>query len=242
MRPFDLSTLTFSGGAEPAADHLQYYDIDMSGTYSVSRNGVLIFEKQTNPSERIVLVPSTGSNADTLFNLPVFHDARLSQRDRQIDFDSYEPREKNYDIWIYNIARNVVSRLTLNANADVYPCWSVGGKEIIFSSNRGPGGNLNLFIKNADGSGNSSPLFRFDNDVIADQCSPNGRYVLLQAMDYVGKNSGWDLLLLPLRGTESPLCFSEPNTMKKTVEFLPIRNGLSTFPMSREKSRFMLHR
>ncbi len=203
-RPFDKEGLDFKGGAVPVAANVQYHDIVMNGTFSASRNGLLTYETQDDSPTSVILSTPDSGDADTLFTKPVFHDARLSPDGTEIVFDSYDPRENNYDVWTYDIARHIATRLTLDPNADVYPCWSSGGKKILFSSNRGMGGNLNIFIKNKDGSGHSLPFLEFKDELVADQCTPDGRNVLVQAMDYAAGNSGWDLLLVPLEGGGKP--------------------------------------
>ena len=204
-RRFDPDAEALDGHIEPVESDVQYSDIDISGSYSTSKSGILIFQRERIPVKKVILTETRGVKSDTLVDMPVFHDARLSPNGKSVAFDSYDSGDKNYDIWTYDISRNVATRLTLDRDADLYPCWAPDGKEIVFSSNRGLSGNLNLYIRNVDGSGQSKPFFRFDNDVIADQWLDNGKYILAQAMDYVGKNSGWDLLLLPEEKGRKPI-------------------------------------
>ena len=55
------------------------------------------------------------------------------------------------DIWVLDIERRALTRLTTDPAADQSPVWSVDGRYVVFGSTRQ--GPLNLFAKAVDGSG-----------------------------------------------------------------------------------------
>jgi len=56
-------------------------------------------------------------------------------------------------IWLYDIQRAVMSRLTADGPADeVLPLWTPDGRRIVFSSDRDARGEPHLFWKQVDGS------------------------------------------------------------------------------------------
>ncbi len=57
----------------------------------------------------------------------------------------------NRDVWVYDIARGVRTRLSTAPEVDWRPVWSPAGDEVAFTSERA--GNRDIFLRQADGSG-----------------------------------------------------------------------------------------
>ena len=62
-----------------------------------------------------------------------------------------------HDVWVYDIARGVQPRLTSSPEPDGFSVWSPGGEQVAFSSLRA--GNDDIFLRQADGSGEAKQLF-----------------------------------------------------------------------------------
>ena len=64
----------------------------------------------------------------------------------------------NADVWVYEFARGVMTRLTFEPGVDNYPVWSSDGLQVAFSAARG--GPRSLFVTDASGSGarSASPM------------------------------------------------------------------------------------
>lgn len=63
-------------------------------------------------------------------------------------------RTGQYEIWVMNVDGANQTQLTFTANGDwsIYPVWSPGGNQILFSSSRDSSGYWDLFTMNSDGS------------------------------------------------------------------------------------------
>ena len=64
----------------------------------------------------------------------------------------------NRDIWVWNLEREVMTRITDGPTEDMMPAWSVDGKRIFFASD--PDGVFNVFARSADGSAPATRVFR----------------------------------------------------------------------------------
>jgi eukaryotic-like serine/threonine-protein kinase len=63
----------------------------------------------------------------------------------------------NYDIWIWEMARKTMTRLTFNEGTDIWPVWTRDGKQIIYSSGKGILSD-SVCRKAADGTGEVEQL------------------------------------------------------------------------------------
>ena len=219
-RQFDPGSLEFSGDARSIAQNVQYYDVRISGTYSVSTRGTLIYEETTSQNDRAVLFNLAGNAVKPLFDRHVWDSASFSPDGTRIAFDCYDISQKNIDIWTYDMARNVLTRLTFSQAADVLPVWTPNGKQIAFSSNRS-GGAFDSYIKNSNGSGTSTLLYKSDKTKFVTAFSSDGKYALANINDLAQKNSGSDIALLSLGGSVTPQNFLSTNFNEGNAVFSP---------------------
>ena len=81
------------------------------------------------------------------------------------------------DIWIYDLSRNTLTRLTFDAANVIKPRWSPDGRRVVFSTNR-EGGEGNLFWKASDGTGAVERLTTSQNFQAPSSWSSDGRQLL----------------------------------------------------------------
>jgi len=92
----------------------------------------------------------------------------------------------------------VFTRLTSHPGDDIFPVWSPDGKRIAFSSNRTK--VLDLYVKPAD-TGSEQPLLNTSQNKVANDWSPDGRFLLYTSVDAKLMMSLW---ALPLEGEPKP--------------------------------------
>ncbi|MBI1955765.1 MAG: PD40 domain-containing protein [Acidobacteria bacterium] len=102
------------------------------------------------------------------------------------------------DIWVYDIARATLSRLTYDGG-NTAPLWSPDGKRIVYSSASG-GRPSNLFWKAADGSGQEERLTVSEHQHNPHSFSPDGKLIAFTEKHPV---TGPDIWVLPLEGDPS---------------------------------------
>jgi serine/threonine-protein kinase len=107
---------------------------------------------------------------------------------------------KQTDIWVYDWARDTLSRLTFDQADDVHPAWTPDGRRIAFSSKRGDGAHLNLYWQHADGSGEATRLTDSSNDQYAGSWHPGGKVLAFEEVD---PQTRVDVMLLPMEGDEA---------------------------------------
>jgi Tol biopolymer transport system component len=89
-------------------------------------------------------------------------------------------RDQELDIWIWDIARETLTRLTFDPAEDESPVWSPDGRRIAFSSTRDSGSNIitGLFWRAADGTGSVEQLAESGGQIFPTSFLPDASGVL----------------------------------------------------------------
>ena len=89
----------------------------------------------------------------------------------------------NFDIWIYDLARATMTRLTFDEADDGNPLWTPDGSRVVFQSLREGGG---LFWKAADGTGEVERLLESTAFITPYGWTADGRVIVEQAPGNIG--------------------------------------------------------
>ena len=120
--------------------------------------------------------------------------------------------DENRDIWIWDLTRGALTRLTSDSGLDRIPVWAPDGRRIIFSSDRD--GRHSLYSQAADGSGGAQLLKANPGGLLPYSISSDGKWLVARP------TPAPDLLLLSLdSGRLNPLIetqFSEVNAEVST--------------------------
>jgi serine/threonine-protein kinase len=103
-------------------------------------------------------------------------------------------------IWIYEWARDTLTRATLGAAEDTNPVWSPSGQGLVFASNRGGNEAANLYWQRADGTGEARRLTESTHRQLPASWHPSGKFL---AFDEQGAQTGFDLMILPMEGDDT---------------------------------------
>jgi eukaryotic-like serine/threonine-protein kinase len=104
------------------------------------------------------------------------------------------------DIWIYDIERGTLRRVTFAPGEDELAIWSPDGKHLAFASN----GRKQAFLIPADGSGHEEPLFANETHFHLQSWSPDGKLI---AFEKLGNSGQWEIWMLPFEGDRKPYSY-----------------------------------
>ena len=101
------------------------------------------------------------------------------------------------DIWAYAWARDTLTQLTFDAANDRIPVWTPDGRRIAFASDRAAAGVFNLYLMNADGTGEVTRLTNSPVTHTPHSWHPSGGFLAFTA---VRPGTSTDLMILPMEG------------------------------------------
>jgi len=182
--PFDLTRLQVSGDAVPLVENVAVRGSDGEAAYAVSPNGVLAYIPAPPPFLRTVWVDRAGRESPLLDSLGDYHVPRISPDGQRVAL-TIGPK---WDIWIYEISRRVLVRLTRHDEGNAMaPLWTADGTRVIYSA-QAPA--YDLYWRAADGSTPEEKLLSSPEDKWASSVSPDGKGVL-----FFGAGDLWILRL-----------------------------------------------
>jgi eukaryotic-like serine/threonine-protein kinase len=196
--PFDAQRLEVRGTPVPVLDGLMTGASAGDADFGFSQNGTLLYVPGGLRRSEYALVwvdqkatvrPMSGRERS--FEVP-----RLSPDGLHV---AVVIAGSTYDIWLYDVARDTLTRLTFGGD-DNYPVWSPDGKRIAFNSTRD--GPANLYLTAADGSGTVERLTASEYSQYPGSWSPDGKF--LAYTEEAHPHTGDDIWLLPLQGDRKP--------------------------------------
>lgn len=142
---------------------------------SAAEDGLLIYGSGAIGTEQLVWLDRSGKNVGLAADNLARTAARLSpQGDRAVL--QIESGSGTADMFVLDLARGVLTRLTFGPVSNSSAHWSPDGKWIYFASLRN--GRYSIFRKLADGSSAEESVFSSDQDVFPQACSPDGKTLL----------------------------------------------------------------
>ncbi|HUP41492.1 MAG TPA: protein kinase [Vicinamibacterales bacterium] len=145
--PFDVDRLEVTGSPVPVVERIPNVLGRGQAGFAISSNGLLAYATGVmDISARRLLVWTDRQGQEKPIEAPPrsYLYPRLSPDGSRILLDV---RDQQNDIWTWDIARRVLTRLTFGAGIDRIPVWSPDGARVAYTSDSG------VVSQSADGSG-----------------------------------------------------------------------------------------
>jgi serine/threonine-protein kinase len=196
--PFDLTRLSVRGTPVVLLEDVATDPIFGGGEIDLSRTGSVVYRPEWIPKEyRVMWLDATGRAEPLLLNPGVYMTPRASPDGQSLALAL--DAGKGPDLYVYNIVRNTLSRLTFNSKDNRNPVWTPDGRHLVYASTTD---KAIMWIR-ADGAGEPQRLLTSSNVLIPWSFSPDGRYLSYSDGSDARKDDSW-ILSLDMRDPEHP--------------------------------------
>jgi serine/threonine-protein kinase len=220
---FDLGRLEARSDPVPVVDDV--WTANHAANYAVSRTGTLVYVPASTAARprSLVWVDRKGQQTPVRALPRMYEEPRLSPDGTRL---ALTIRDQDNDIWIWDLPREKLTRLTFDPSVDQRPIWTPDGRRIVFASQRA--GVFNLFMQAADGTGSVERLTTGTDPQAAAFMAPDGTGAVGTV---IAPKTNGDVVWFPLKssasqsgsGTASSASLSgaEPLVRTTAIEFNP---------------------
>jgi serine/threonine-protein kinase len=175
--PFNLDRLEANGQPVPFVEHVEMNTGRGSADYSFSNSGLFVYQSGSAEGRRTVI---KWMNKDGKFQMlravpGAYGQPRISPDGNRLAV-AVTTNSTN-DLWVYDIQRDTMSRITFGPGDSSYPSWSPDGQRIAFTSDRGTPGTATLYSVRADGTGDIEKLVDGTSVQYAGFWSPDSKFL-----------------------------------------------------------------
>jgi serine/threonine-protein kinase len=201
---FDVETLEVQGEPVTLATGV-LMGTSVGAYYAVSRTGSLAYvPASATPHAPRTLVWVDRKGVETPLGAPAraYQFARLAPDGQRI---AVAINDEERDLWMWDLQRSALTRITANPVVDWRPTWTPDGKSLVFSRREGAGSNV--YRQSADGTGAAERLTTSGlQTFVPGSITADGGYLIGNS----SVPSAWTLFALPLakRGPAEPLQIS----------------------------------
>jgi serine/threonine-protein kinase len=195
--PFDLARLETTGTPVPIVERLIATTLSGAAQFAVSESGTLAYAQGDEAATGTVIswMRADGKLSPLRPMNAIWESLAISPDGSRFAVDMHDG--KQWDLYLYEWARDNFSRLTLTGGSR--PVWTVTGRKIVYSAALERGAESLRWL-NYDGTGQPEQLTTSTNPQRAASWHPSGRF--LAFVELTPKTS-WDVLILPMNGSES---------------------------------------
>jgi serine/threonine-protein kinase len=192
--PFEPQRLALTGDGVPAVEGIEQSLVTGAAQYSISSTGTLVYLAGGLAGRKNRMVWVTRNGDEKL--LPAaphnYQFPRVSPDGLRV---AVTISDQEAHIWVYDVAKDTLRRLTLEGSVNNVPTWLPDGRRIAFRSNQG-GGPGSLFWQASDGSGGAERLTTSEYTHLPNSFSADGQLLAFQENNPQTGRDIWVLRLI----------------------------------------------
>jgi dipeptidyl aminopeptidase/acylaminoacyl peptidase len=214
VQPFDEKRTVPRGEPILLADGVRHFFGPGNASFSISHTGAVVYEA-AQPPVRLAWFDRQGREIGTLGQPAVVKGLRISPEGGRVAVDVLDSKPGTSDLWLYELASGVSTRLNAGELDEVQPVWSPDGTKLIFRSDEKGPPDVHEMVVGSPGS--ERPVLEQPGVQEPADISPNGR--LLVYLEDAATTP--DIWLRPLEGDRKPRPWVRSPFNERSPRFSP---------------------
>jgi Tol biopolymer transport system component/predicted Ser/Thr protein kinase len=210
---FDADKGKLLGDAVPVVDKVQDDNSVWRALFSASGNGLLLYQSGTMAAgTQLVWVDRSGKLLGSVGERGEYLSPRISPDGKRILVAYGAPSE---DMWVFDLKRNVKTRVTFDPTTKMQSAWSPDGKTIAYIATNAAGYQPALYTMPANGAGQPHLLLQEPKAGFNyPSYTPDGKSLLFT---YSHGPTGAGIYRLPLDGSSKPSLVLAPSNPQGSI-------------------------
>ena len=211
--PFDLTRMQITGPPAPLLDGVLTKDSG-AADFALARGGTLVYVASSGaPTARRILTWVDRMGREEQLTAPerAYVQPRISPDGMRV---ALSVADQDNDIWMWELARHTLTRLTFDPSFDNDPLWTPDGRRVIFASQRS--GVVNLYSQAADGTGTVERLTESRTSQVPQAITPDGTHLIWRDAPATS-----DLMLMALQPPRNSSPLFQTMFLERNAELSP---------------------
>jgi len=218
--PFDLKRLGLIGPPTPVLEGVTFEWVMGGAYYDFSQTGTLVYRREAPLSRlsTLVWVDRQGTVAPLADTPREYGNLALAPDGKHLAVTiPTEDKANPSDLWVYDIERESLTRLTSVDSFEGSPVWSPDGQRVAYASGT-DNSAMDIKWKPADGAGEAERLTDKSSTQRPTSWSPDGKILVFTKWD---EETGGDIWFLRLEGDREPEVFLQTPSNEAAARFSP---------------------
>ncbi len=215
-RKFDPQDLVFSGEEIQLADRMMIIGGASKSVFSATTDLLAFQRGEYATLSELVWLDRQGNRIARLGDVASYYSLAVSPDGTKVAVPVIDDTVGTHDLWIYDVDRNLRSRVTFDDAEDLAPVWSPDNRVVYFSSNRH--GPFAVYRMTPGETGEPELVFEGDQPYFPAAISPDGATLILSG---ISETTGSDLTLLDVTGTRQLEVFRGTKFNEEHATFSP---------------------
>ena len=197
--PFDLDRLEVTGPPARAIEGMRSNAITGGAQFTAASNGTLLYLQgpMTGAGTPLSWINRDGRPTPLRSTPANWLSLTFSPDGRRL---ATEIRNGSSDVWILDVERDMLTRLTTGPGGATSPLWSSDGRRVAFASGRADKATPNLYWQRADSAGDAQRLTTSANAQRPASWHPRGKFLAFEEEVARGNT---DVMILPIEGDDA---------------------------------------
>jgi Tol biopolymer transport system component len=200
-QPFDIKRLEVTGDAVPAAQELGL-PVGGAGKFTASNTGVLAYRGDDVGGTELRWFDRHGKLMGTVGDSALYINPSLSADGARVMTGRRQRNQPTFDLWLFDLSRNIPSRFTFDAGTEFLPVWSPDGKYVAYTMDHGTSKH-DIYRRLANGAGEDEVVFASEANKRLTDWTSEGKFLVFDE----ATETGLDLSYVPVSGDRKSVSY-----------------------------------